>query len=499
MGIIESQGIKGTAYSYVGVIIGFITAGYLMPKFLEPDEIGVLEMLLTWASIFATLATLGINSVTNKLFPYFRDAKSHHNGYFTILAFVLFFGLLLSIGLYYILKPAIIRDSLKDSVLFINYIDLIIPLMIFTTVFMVVDIYYAVLYNAVKGIFLKDFLQRIFILATLLFFYFKVFDFSGLVMAYVGALSLPGIIIMMSLARDGELVLKSPKASLGSGMVKSMVSVAAFGIAVSFGNSLIQFVDRIMINSMLGLDEVGIYRVLFFYGTLVVLPLRPLSKISAVMVAQAWKDDKQKEVLSIYRKSTIDQLIIGLLVLVGLWGNINNVLHILPEEYASGKYIVLFIGLSNMFVMAAGVSGAIISTSPHYKFLSYFIVIFGLLIVITNFIFIRAFGIVGAAAASALSVFAYSMMRVVFLKRRYQMQPFSLKHILIIGIGIISYLVSILIPDLVNDKAWIITLVMDILVRSSVILFVFLGLVYLFKLSPDLQRFVRKLLTGIGL
>ncbi len=497
MGIIESQGIKGSVYSYIGVVIGFITAGILMPNILEQDEIGVLEMLVTWASIFATLATLGINSVTNRLFPYFRDSKANHNGYFSILSLVLVLGLALSIGLYLILKPVIIQDSLEESALLINYIDLIIPLMIFTAVFMVVDIYYAVLYNAVKGIFLKDFLQRLFILATLLFFYFRVFDFSGLVMAYVGALSLPGILILMSLTRDGEFVFKSPRSAITSDLAKSMASVAAFGIVVTFGNSLIQYVDRIMINSMLGLTDVGFYRVLFFYGTLVVIPLRPLSKISAVIVAQSWKDNKLDEVNTVYKKSTIDQLIIGLLVFVGIWGNIDNVLHILPEEYADGKFVVFFIGLSNVFVMAAGVSGAIISTSPHYKVLTIFIIIFGLLVVITNFIFIKAFGIVGAAAASALSVFAYSMMRVLFLKNKYQMQPFSLRHLLIVGIGVLSYLASILIPDLVNENAKIITLVMDIALRSGAILLVFLSLIYFFRLSPDLHRFVGKIITSI--
>ncbi len=468
-----------------------------MPYILEPDEIGVLEMLVTWGMIFATLATLGINSVTNRLFPYFRDNKSNHKGYFTVLSLVLVLGLALSIGLYLILKPAIIRDSLEESTLLINYIDLIIPLMIFIAVFMVVDIYYAVLYDAVKGIFLKDFLQRLFILATLLFFYFEIFDFSGLVMAYVGALSLPGILILMSLTRDGEFVFKSPRSNISSDLAKSMASVAAFGIVVTFGNSLIQYVDRLMINSMLGLTDVGFYRVLFFYGTLVVIPLRPLSKISAVIVAQSWKDGKYDEVRTVYKKSTIDQLIIGLLVFVGLWGNIDNVIHILPEEYADGKFVVFFIGLSNVFVMAAGVSGAIISTSPHYKILTVFIVIFGLLVVGTNFIFIKAFGIVGAAAASAISVFAYSLMRVLFLKKKYKMQPFSLRHLLILGIGVLTYLVSILIPDLVNENAKIVTLIMDIAIRSGTILLIFLSLIYLFRLSPDLHRFVGKILTRI--
>jgi O-antigen/teichoic acid export membrane protein len=252
-----------------------------------------------------------------------------------------------------------------------------------------------------------------------------------------------------------------------------------------------------MINSILGITDVGFYRVMFFYGTLVIIPLRPLSKISAVVVAQSWKDNKKEEVLSVYRKSTIDQLLVGLLVFVGIWGNIDNVLHMIPDEYGGGKFVVFFIGLSNVFVMAAGVSGAIISTSPRYKVLTIFKVIFGLLVVATNLIFIKLFGIVGAAVASAISVLAYSLMRVIFLMKRYKMQPFSLRHLVILFIGVGVYLLSMLIPDLYNENSKYLTLALDIIVRSGMITIVYLGLVYIFKLSPDLESFVGKLVKRI--
>ena len=190
-------------------------------------------------------------------------------------------------------------------------------------------------------------------------------------------------------------------------------------------------------------------------------------------------------------------MIIALLVFIGIWGNIDNVLHILPEGYAAGKFVVFFIGLSNLFVMAAGVSGAIISTSPHYKVLTVFIIIFGLLVVVTNFIFIKTFGIVGAAAASAISVFAYSLMRVIFLKQKYGMQPFSLRHLLVLGIGALTYLLSLLIPGLVKESNKIVTLILDIVVRSGLMVIVYISLVYIFKLSPDLERFARKILKRI--
>ena len=156
MGIIEKQSIKGTIYSYLGVIVGFITAGILQPEFLTPEENGLLDLLMTWSLLFATLATLGINNVTNRLFPFFRDPQTHNKGYFGLVFWVTVIGFVLSMAIYLVLRPGIISKSLEKSALFIPYIDYIIPLTAFTAIYLVVDIYYAALYKSVKGIFGVD-------------------------------------------------------------------------------------------------------------------------------------------------------------------------------------------------------------------------------------------------------------------------------------------------------------------------------------------------------
>ena len=75
--IIEKQGLQGTVLTYSGVIIGFVTAGILLPRLLTEEQNGVLDVLNAWALIFATLATLGINNVSNRLFPWFRNEKGN--------------------------------------------------------------------------------------------------------------------------------------------------------------------------------------------------------------------------------------------------------------------------------------------------------------------------------------------------------------------------------------------------------------------------------------
>ncbi len=488
MGIIEKQSIKGSFYSYIGVVIGFVTAGLLLPKIFTPQENGVLDLLTSWSLVFATMATLGLNNVTIRLFPWFRNHHNHHNGFFGILFWVNMAGFILALMLYLVLRPWIIADSLKTSTLFVSYIDYIIPLTAFTTIYLVIDIYYSVLMNAVRGIFLKEFVQRVLILVVILGFIMGLFRFSGFILFYTAALSLPGIIIAGMLMKDGEFRIRPQPEFLTPELSKSVVSVAFFGVTIAFSNILILYLDRIMINSLISLEATGIYGRVAFYGTLVSIPIRSVSKISAVVVGQQWKDGDHVSINKIYQDTSLHQLIFGLLIFIGIWGNVRNIFHWLGDDYASGKDVIFYMGVSNLFIMASGISGSIMATSSHYRLLALFVFLFGLLVFVTNLIFIPIFGIAGAAMASAISALFYGLMRYVFLWWKYGMQPYTWKHALAVLVAVVAYLPAVLIPDLFYPDHKILSVILDIAVRSTAISMVFIAATLLLKISPDLNR-----------
>jgi O-antigen/teichoic acid export membrane protein len=497
VGIIEKQSIKGSIYSYIGVAVGFVTAGLLLPNIFTQEENGVIDLLTSWSLVFATLATLGLNNVTIRLFPWFRNHQNHHNGFFGILFWVNLAGFLLALLLYFVLRPWIIADSTDTSSLFIRYMDYIIPLTAFTTIYLVIDIYYSVLMNAVRGIFLKEFVQRILILLVILGFVAGLFRFTGFILFYTVALSLPGIIIAFLLMKDGEFLIRPQIGFLNRDLSRSLVSVAFFGVTIGFSNILILYMDRIMINSMIGLAETGIYGRVAFYGTLVSIPMRSVSKISAVVVGQHWKDHRHEAINRLYSDTSLHQLLFGLLIFIGIWGNIPNVFHLLPDDYSSGRYVIFFMGLANLFIMASGISGIVMATSSHYRLLALFVFLFGLCVFVSNLIFIPLYGITGAGLASAVSTLLYGLMRYVFLWARYGMQPYTWKHAVALLVAVAAYLPAILIPDLNNENYKIPSLILDIGVRSLAISVVFITLTLLLKISPDLNRRWKELLVWL--
>lgn len=480
MGIIKRQSIKGTVYSYLGVAIGFVTTGLLFPKFLATEQVGLLSLLVSYSNLFAIFAILGFDSVTFRLFPYFRDEKSHHHGYLGLTLGVSFIGLIISIGVFYLLKPVIIRDSIEQSRLFVDYLNVIPPLIFFVLLFNTIDSYNRVMLNASFGTFLKDLFQRILIFCSICFFIFYFVDFNQFVYLYVISLCIPGILIFYPLIRKRQLSLKPDLAFIDRGLFKSMASVSAFGILGGFSNVIIQKIDTIMINSMIDLSSTGIYTISFFFGSLVSIPARSVQRISTGIIAEAWKKNNLDEIRAVYYKSCLNLLILGILIFIGIWGNIHNVFKILPEEYLPGRNVILFFGISACITMMGGISSIVINLSKYYRWQTYFTVMFGICIVSTNLILIPRFGIVGASIAALISTFVYRFIQFIFIYSKFRITPYDYKFLLIPVFAGITYGLNRLLPVLDN-------FILDIFLRSVFMTLIFGTLIVISKISPEVE------------
>ncbi len=485
MGVIQKQSISGTIYSYLGVLLGFITVGWLFPRILSTGQVGLLRILVSYSVLFAQFASLGINSVSVKLFPYFRDPGKKHHGFLGLALLVSLAGFILSTGIYLLLKPLFISQASEKSSLFITYFYYVVPLILFTLLFSIFDTYYRVLYNAVKGIVYKEVVQRLLILAAILLYFFKLIDFQWLVVLYILAFISPSLFLMGTLIRDKLFFVKPDFDFIDKKMAREMINVAFFGILASFSGVLVLNIDVIMVNHYLGLGEAGIYTIAFFFGMLILVPMRTMGKISSVVIADAWKIDDRKTIMDIYRKSSISLSVIGFLLFIGIWGNLGNIFHIVGKDYTAGKYVILFIGLANLSDLFMGVSPHIILNSKHYRWLSYLLFVFAFLLIVTNILLIPRYGITGAALASLISKYIYNSLKFLFLYKKFRFQPFNYKHLEIILFAAISWYLSTFIPVLSH-------FILDLVVRSLFISVVFLTPVYFFKVSEDINQKVRQ-------
>ena len=480
MGIIKKQSISGTIYSYIGVVLGFVTTGLLYPLLFSTEEVGLLRILVSYSLLFAQFAGLGITTVTVKLFPYFRDYERKHHGFLGLALLVSGVGLLISISTFILFKDTILDSGKTGADLFTQYFYYIVPLIISTLLFNVFDTYYRVLYNAVKGIIYKEVIQRVLILLVIILFSINTIDFHQAVILYTIALIAPSILLFLSLIYNKQLFLMPDLSFVDTKLARKMINIGAFGIIASFSGVLSMTIDSIMVERILDLSSLGIYTITFFFGTLILVPLRTMGKISSVVIADAWRVNDLKIIDIIYKKSSISLTVIGLLLLIGIWGNVDNVFQIIPIKYLPGKYVILLIGIASLFDIALGISPHIIVNSKYYRYLSYFLIFFAILLIITNYIFIPIYGIVGAALATLISKLIYNLIKFIFLYRKFKLQPFNYKILLLYIIGFFAYWVSTLLPQQPNY-------IVDILLRSSIITIIYVLPVYYFNISEDIN------------
>ena len=170
------------------------------------------------------------------------------------------------------------------------------------------------------------------------------------------------------------------------------------------------------------------------------------------MVSEANKNNDNIKLNELYKKSAITQLVIGGLLFMLIWLNIDNIFKLIPHGaiYSQGKWVVFIIGLGNMFDMTTGINQEIVGTSKYYKIDLYFFPVLCIITIGLNMFLIPRYGMTGAALATGITIFLLNTIRFFFILMFFKIQPFSLntlKTILIFGVII---MLNCIIPELHN-------------------------------------------------
>ncbi len=491
MGLIAKQTIKGSIYSYLGAFIGFVNVALLMPQIFSSDEIGLTNLLVAISSIVGQLGCFGFTNVIVRFFPYFRDPEHKHNGFPLLLVAIGIIGSLICTAGYFGAHDYLVESNAEKSKLFADYVFLLLPLIYITIFYLLSDIYNRMFYNSSFGLFVKEFLLRILNLIGIGLFYFDVLDFNGFIIYYVAAYGMPTVLLLALLIFQGNMSLRPSKKMLTREFVRAMASVAFFGVISSFSGVFVNQIDRYFINHYCDLSATGIYSIAFYFGSMILLPGRSIIRISSTVISESFKQDDYENVNKVFRKCTTNMLVIGIFLFILVWGNIDNILNILPAEYANGRYVILFIAISHLFQMAASISGEIIQYSKYYRYHTLIMIVLIVMITVFNIWLLPIYGITGAAVASMLSFLIYSIIRLLFVRIIFKFHPYCRKHLLIILFGAIAYGISLLIPDLGN-------LIVDLAVRSAVLCIVFVVPSIYFNVSDDISEIWRKTIGKIS-
>jgi len=486
MGVIKRQTIKGSVYSYLGVALGFLYT-IVSIKLLSSEQIGLTAILVAVSALYSQFSTLGFTKVIERLFPYFRDKDKKHNGFVFLTLAVGMVGFTISIITFFILKPYIIESNQAKAPLLVEYIWYLIPLIFFRMFSVMLDTYNKMLFDATTGSILSDFVYRIGTLALLGAFFLNWINFSQFVFGYVVFLSFPAVYLAGLLIYRKQFNVQPKLDFIKAPLRKEMISLSVFGIIGGLSSIALKQIDTIMLNAYTDLAQTGIYSILFYFSTVILIPSIALGKISSTIIADAWKNKDMNTITDIYYKSSINQMFVSLLLFILIVTNLHNVIKLLGSEYIGTEWVIILISLSSLIVSSTGSSVQIIGTSHKYKIQTYSLGVLMILSVIFYMIFIPILGMNGAALGSLLSVSGASLLRVFYLHRSMKLFPYRATHLKCAAIGIFAFLIGKFMPVLPFH------FLIDLIVRGSVTSIVFVGLVYVFHISADINQILDKI------
>lgn len=339
------------------------------------------------------------------------------------------------------------------------------------------------------GTFLQEFIQRFLLLVSTLLFIFDVITIQQFILLYVASVSIKAIIIFIYLLVKGNIDFTPNRNFISPALRKEMVTVAFYNILTGLGANLIFQFDKIIINSLLGIGQTGVYTIAFFFGSLVIIPSRSLLRISGTLIAEDWKKNDVASIATVYKKSCITQYIIALFVFGGIWLNIDNILFILGNDYMDAKWVIFFISLGYVVHMGTGVNDLIIAYSKHYRVALWFNLIMIATIVVLMYLLIPIWGIVGAAISVFITFLFNNLFRFIYLLIKYKMQPFNISFIYTTIIILLTYTIAAFIPQL--------PLMIDVLLRSLLFTVMFWGLILHFNISNEITESVQNMVRAI--
>jgi O-antigen/teichoic acid export membrane protein len=119
--------------------------------------------------------------------------------------------------------------------------------------------------------------------------------------------------------------------SLDQKKLPELVKYSLLSFAGMAGLILIGKIDSMMVSAMIGFSANAIYTTAFYMATVIEIPKRALSQIAMPLISRAFERNDIKEVASLYRKTSINQLIIGSLLLIGVWINLDSLFALMPK------------------------------------------------------------------------------------------------------------------------------------------------------------------------
>jgi len=484
MSTIRRQAIISSLLIYVGFAFGALNT-YLFTKdgLFTPEQYGLTRAFIVMGQFFYGFAGFGLASVLYKFYPYYKDnVPAQKNDLLTLALMGSVIGFALTAAGGIIFQSVVVQKFIAKSPMILQYYYWVFPFTFFLLFFSLLEAYSWSIGKTIIPNFLREAGFRVSTTILIIVFIVTGKNFDLFIKLFSLLYAISFLALLIYLVRIKELHIVTEISRVTKKFKKKMLTLMAYvygGSLVSIGA---QSVDFLAIASFRGLQYGAVFDFSSYLANVIQVPQRSLISISIPVLSRAWKDKDMETIDRVYKRSSLNLLLVSIFIFTLIWVNYDNAVAALGLNaiYEEGKWVVFLLALKNIIDMGTGVNGQIIGTSIHWRFDFFSGIVLLLLAVPLNIILVKEYGIIGSAVSNFAAYAIYNTIRIVFLKRKFNLLPFTPKTAWVILHGAACF---ILIHFLFQGM----TGFFGIAVRSVAFVALYAGTAVWLQLSPDID------------
>ncbi|HMJ67466.1 MAG TPA: oligosaccharide flippase family protein [Cyclobacteriaceae bacterium] len=494
MGLVVRQSIFITIVSYVGILIGYLNVLYLFPKFLDPAEVGLLRTIQDAAILFSPFAQFGLAHTMLRFYPQLVKEKANQGGFVTLILMMALGGFVIFLVVFKVFEGSILHYFDENAGAVLRYVPVILWLTFILLISGILEAYSRSLLKTVFPNLMKEVATRALLAMLVTAYFLGWLSFESFIIGTVIAYLVILISMMVYLASSKNLSFSSRFSFITKEKRKELIVYSLLSFAGSAAMIILGKIDSLMIAGLMGLKYVAVYTTGFYMASVIEIPKKALSSVAMPLISQAFEKDDIKHIHTIYQKTSLNQLIAGALLLIGVVINLDNIYDLMPrkEIYEAGRWVVILVGAGKLADMAFGPSSEIVVLSKYFWFNIILIILLAGTSIIANNILIPRYGIDGAAMSVAFAVIMFNAVKYVFILATLKIQPFNAATFIVLAIAAATVGLNYIIPDFDN-------IFVDLILRSGIVTVFYGAAILLTKVSPEVNQLFNKGLKLIGI
>jgi O-antigen/teichoic acid export membrane protein len=160
-------------------------------------------------------------------------------------------------------------------------------------------------------------------------------------------------------------------------------------------------------------------------------PQRGVVAAAVGPLSRAWKEKNMSLLKRVYQRSSINMLLFSTAIFALIVLNYREAIITfkLKDTFLLGFNAFILLGLTRIIDQGTGVSAQLITTSVYWKFDLISGVILLVSILPLTYILTKQYDIIGPPVASLVSITIYTLIRIIFLWRKFRLFPYTIQSL----------------------------------------------------------------------